>query len=76
MAKRFIVSPSESGGGWNIEEEGMGGEIRTATTKEEAIRMGEEMARRERGVLVIREEERRSEEMRDFTGGGRSEEDM
>lgn len=54
----------------------MGGEIRTATTREEAIRMGEEMAREERGMLVIREEEGRSEEMRDFTEGGRSEEEM
>lgn len=76
MAKRFIVSPSESGGNWNIEEEGMGGEIWTATSMEEAVRMGEEMAKRERGILVIRQEEGRSEEMRDFTGGGRSEEDM
>jgi hypothetical protein len=72
MVKRFMVSPSEGGqGDWKVKEEG-GRELESARDRDEAIRKGEEIARRERGVLSIQNEDGRIEDTRSFSeeGGG------
>jgi hypothetical protein len=67
MLKRFIVSPTQGGQGvWRIQVENSDQSIDTADNQEGAVRKGEEIAKRENGVLVIQDENGRVEETRSF----------
>lgn len=62
-----MVSPSEGGQGeWKVKEEG-GREMASAQSRDEAIRKGEEIARQEKGVLSIQNEDGRTEDTRSFS---------
>jgi hypothetical protein len=70
MVKRFMVSFAKGGqGGWKVKEEG-GRELESSWDREEAIRMGEEIAKQAKGILSIQDENGRIEDTSSFSEGG------
>lgn len=55
-----------SGDKWTVQEEGGGEVAQNMDSQQEAIRKGEEMARKEKGMLMIRDEDGRFQETRGY----------